>query len=219
MLERAGIADLADQKVGKCSGGEQQRLKFAISLLTEPDVLILDEPTAGMDVTSRRAFWNTMHREASAGRTILFATHYLEEAEAFAQRIVLLSQGEIIADGTVEEIRSITAIRHLTAQVPDGAWREAFAVAFPGLGFDLSGSRIRIATPDSDRVAHYLLSHGFSGLEITAPSLDDAFVELTNGAATPANPEKPAAAANPATRAHHTPSSPTDTAGVVAHRE
>ena len=90
VLDRAGIAAVADRKVGRCSGGEQQRLRFALALLPDPDLLILDEPTAAMDVGSRREFWSTMHAEAVSGSTIVFATHHLEEAEAFADRIVLM---------------------------------------------------------------------------------------------------------------------------------
>src|SRR5215469_20445 len=82
VLRRAGISDIADRKVGKCSGGEQQRLRFALALLPNPELLILDEPTTGMDAGARREFWETMHAETSEGRTVVFATHYLEEAQA-----------------------------------------------------------------------------------------------------------------------------------------
>ena len=93
VLARAGIADIADRKVGKCSGGQQQRLRFALALLPDPDVIVLDEPTTGMDVEGRRDFWTALRTDASRGRTILFATHYLEEADAYADRIVLVSHG------------------------------------------------------------------------------------------------------------------------------
>ena len=85
-MSRAGITDLADRQVSKCSGGEQQRLRFALALLPDPDLLILDEPTAGMDVRARRDFWREIRVEAQAGRTILFATHYLDEVDEFADR-------------------------------------------------------------------------------------------------------------------------------------
>src|SRR5699024_822898 len=105
VMTRAGITKLAKRKVSKCSGGEQQRLRFALALLPDPDLLILDEPTAGMDVAARREFWDTMRADAGSGRTIIFATHYLEEADSFAERIVLMSGGHIVADGSTEEIR------------------------------------------------------------------------------------------------------------------
>src|SRR6185436_16904044 len=93
VLTRAGIADIADRNVGKCSGGQQQRLRFALALLPDPDVIVLDEPTTGMDVEGRRDFWTALRADASRGRTILFATHYLEEADAYADRIVLSATG------------------------------------------------------------------------------------------------------------------------------
>lgn len=92
-LERAGLTGLAGRRVKKCSGGERQRLRFALALLTDPELLILDEPTAGMDVRARHDFWDTMHAEADRGRTIVFATHFLPEAEDFADRIVLMREG------------------------------------------------------------------------------------------------------------------------------
>lgn len=105
-LERAGIADLAGRKVGRCSGGQQQRLRFAMALVSEPDLLLLDEPTTGMDVRGRREFWTAIRHDAEAGRTVMFATHYLEEAEAYADRIVLVSRGRVVADGTVAELKA-----------------------------------------------------------------------------------------------------------------
>ncbi|MEL4504701.1 ATP-binding cassette domain-containing protein [Luteococcus sp. H138] len=102
-MAQANIAALANRKVSKCSGGEQQRIKFALALLTNPDLLVLDEATAGTDVGARRAFWASMRSQAEAGKTILFATHYLEEAQDFAQRVVLIGKGRILADGPVAE--------------------------------------------------------------------------------------------------------------------
>ncbi len=100
VLAHAGITGLADRRVGKCSGGEQQRLRFAMALLSDPALLLLDEPTTGMDVEGRRAFWSAIRRDAEQGRTVLFATHYLEEADQYADRIVLMRKGRIVADGT-----------------------------------------------------------------------------------------------------------------------
>ena len=93
-LNRAGITDIADRRVGKCSGGEQQRLRFAMALLPDPELLILDEPTTGMDVEGRRGFWGAIRQDTARGRTVLFATHYLEEADAYADRIILLRHGQ-----------------------------------------------------------------------------------------------------------------------------
>ena len=100
VLDRAGIESIAGRMVGKCSGGEQQRLRFAMALPSDPELMALDEPTTGMDVAGRRDFWAAIRQDTQRGRTILFATHNLEEADAYADRIVLLRQGRIVADGT-----------------------------------------------------------------------------------------------------------------------
>ena len=107
VLERAGIASLEGRLVGKCSGGEQQRLRFALALLPDPRVLVLDEPTVGMDVPGRHEFWRAALAEA--GRTVVFATHYLDEAEAHADRIVLVGHGRVVADGSADEVRALAA--------------------------------------------------------------------------------------------------------------
>ena len=112
-LERAGIAHIARSKVGKCSGGQQQRLRFAMALVSEPDLLLLDEPTTGMDVQGRRDFWTAIRHDADAGRTVVFATHYLDEADAYADRIVLVSRGRLVADGTVAEIKALSGSGNL----------------------------------------------------------------------------------------------------------
>ncbi|CCH72985.1 hypothetical protein BN11_2200003 [Nostocoides australiense Ben110] len=100
---------MADRTVGKCSGGEQQRLRFAMSLISDPELILLDEPTTGMDVASRRAFWENIHADARAGRTVVFATHHLEEADQYADRVVLVRKGQIVADGTARPVGA----RHL----------------------------------------------------------------------------------------------------------
>ena len=134
VLARAGIADIADRKVGKCSGGQQQRLRFALALLPDPDVIVLDEPTTGMDVEGRRDFWTAMRADAARGRTILFATHYLEEADAYADRIVLVRRGRIVADGSAAEIKTLASGRIVTATLPDlTAAEDAALRALPGV--------------------------------------------------------------------------------------
>ncbi|AMS06402.1 ABC transporter ATP-binding protein [Acidipropionibacterium acidipropionici] len=105
LLERWDLTDCASTRVRKCSGGQQQRLRFALAMLPSPQILILDEPTAGLDVDARRRFWRIMRAESGRGVTILFATHYIEEADSFADRVLLLDQGRIVADGTVGAVR------------------------------------------------------------------------------------------------------------------
>ena len=119
VLDDAGITEIADRKVAKCSGGEQQRLRFAMALLSDPALLLLDEPTTGMDVEGRRAFWSAIRRDAEQGRTVLFATHYLEEADQYADRIILISHGRIVADGTGSEIKALASGRTIRATLAD----------------------------------------------------------------------------------------------------
>src|SRR3954447_14346225 len=115
VLQRAGLTEIAGRRVGRCSGGEQQRLRFAMALLPEPELIILDEPTTGMDVEGRREFWSAIRADAERGRTVVFATHYLDEADAYADRIVLVSRGRVVADGTAAEIKALSAGRLVTA--------------------------------------------------------------------------------------------------------
>jgi ABC-2 type transport system ATP-binding protein len=131
VMQRAGITEIANRRVGLCSGGQQQRLRFAMALLSDPGVLILDEPTTGMDVEGRRSFWAAIRADAARGRTVLFATHYLDEADEYADRIVLMSRGRIVADGPTSEIKNLVSGRVVQATLP-GADAVALA-ALPGV--------------------------------------------------------------------------------------
>ncbi len=179
-LKRAGISDIADRRVGRCSGGEQQRLRFAMALLPDPELLILDEPTTGMDVEGRRGFWGAIRQDAERGRTVLFATHYLEEADVYADRIILLRQGVVVADGTSAEVKSLSSGRTVRATLPDA--NEAELRAIPGAdSVEVRGDTVLIHSGDSDAVARYLLTTTPArDLEITARALEDAFVALTS---------------------------------------
>jgi ABC-2 type transport system ATP-binding protein len=186
VLERAGIAHIADRRVGKCSGGEQQRLRFAMSLLSNPRLLLLDEPTAGMDVEARREFWTAIREDAARGRTVMFATHYLEEADAYADRIVLIRQGSIVADGTTAAVKRMASGRTVRATVPN-ADRAALAALSGVSAVELRGDTVLITCADSDAVARHLLTQTrASDLEITANSLEAAFMALTGDAEVPA---------------------------------
>ena len=182
VMARAGVTDLAQRKVRACSGGEQQRLRFALALLPDPQVLVLDEPTAGMDVGARRSFWETMHEETREGRTVLFATHYLEEAQAFAPRTVLIDRGRVLADGPTARLRGLVGDRTVVATVPgaaDGALDALRAV--PGVReVHREGDRVTVNGTSSDEVALLLLTRlGGRDLEIAAPTLESAFLQLT----------------------------------------
>jgi ABC-2 type transport system ATP-binding protein len=182
VMERAGVTGLARRKVRACSGGEQQRLRFALALLPDPQVLVLDEPTAGMDVGARRSFWETMHDETRDGRTVLFATHYLEEAQAFAPRTVLIDHGRILADGPTAELRGLVGDRTVIGTVPgaaDGTLDRLRAV--PGVReVRHEGDRVTVDGTSSDEVALLMLTElGGHDLEIAAPTLESAFLALT----------------------------------------
>lgn len=190
VLARAGIKPIADRIVGKCSGGEQQRLRFALALLPDPELLILDEPTQGMDVEGRRGFWKAIREDAVKGRTILFATHYLEEADAYADRIVLIRTGEIVADGTAGQIKSLAAGRTVRATLPGAD--AASLRRLPGADeVEVRGDTVLIHSSDSDLVARHLLNQTPArDVEITARGLEDAFVALTAGDGQSADDER-----------------------------
>ena len=191
-MRRAGVTDFASRIVKKCSGGQQQRLRFAMALVSDPALLILDEPTTGMDVEGRRSFWEAIHTDAERGRTIVFATHYLEEADAFADRIILMRHGRIIADGTAAQIRTSVSGRSLRATLTCTA--EQLRSALTDLqargrihDVEILGSTLTLSSTDTDSVAALLLSeHLAKDLEITSRGLEDAFMVLTsNSASTP----------------------------------
>ncbi|MFF0903976.1 UNVERIFIED_CONTAM: ABC transporter ATP-binding protein [Kocuria sp. CPCC 205316] len=175
-LRRAGAAGFARRKVSKCSGGERQRLRFALALLPEPDLLVLDEPTAGMDVSARREFWAAMHAEAERGRTVVFATHYLDEAEEFAARTVVLKAGRVVADAATAEVQALAGHRVVSFR-----WDGPEPVVVPGATpLEPVGGRRRLTGPDTDGIARHLLTAtGASELEITHAGLEEAFLGLT----------------------------------------
>lgn len=185
VLETTGLTAIARRRVSKCSGGEQQRVKFALALLPDPDVLVLDEPTAGMDVNARRHFWQVMREDASAGRTIVFATHYLEEAEQFAQRTVVMNHGKIIADAPTATLRASLGGRTLTATLPHSNDQRSARLTHdlkhdPTIvELEIDGTSITARSEASDALALKLLQAGATNLEITAPTLETAFTSLT----------------------------------------
>ncbi|GHD04047.1 ABC transporter ATP-binding protein [Zhihengliuella salsuginis] len=178
VLAAAGAAGFASRRVSRCSGGEQQRLRFALALLTRPEVLILDEPTTGMDVNARHDFWRNMSSLADEGATIVFATHYLEEAERFARRTVLMDAGRVLADGPTADIRRRAGAARVTVTwAPSDA---ELAALDHVLGVERHGARIELRTDDADALARELLTRtGAHGIEVASASLDEAFRYLT----------------------------------------
>ena len=181
VMARADLEPLARRRVSKCSGGEQQRVKFALAMVSDPDILVLDEPTAGMDVTARRHFWDVMRADADAGRTIIFATHYLEEAEQFARRTVVMNHGTIVADAPTALLRASLGERTVSATVDSGTVPLADTLrAVDGVtAVRVDGDRLSLRATDSDAAARILLDHGAHDLEIAAPTLETAFTALT----------------------------------------
>ena len=179
VLADAGITGLADRKVGKCSGGEQQRLRFAMALLSDPALLLLDEPTTGMDVEGRRTFWSAIRADAARGRTVLFATHYLEEADQYADRIVLISRGQVVADGSGAEIKALASGRTVRATLP-GVDTAPLAALGGVDAVEVRGDSVIVHAKDSDAVARYLLTETAArDVEITAKGIEEAFLSLT----------------------------------------
>jgi ABC-2 type transport system ATP-binding protein len=179
VLERAGVAELADRKVGELSGGQQQRVRFAIALVAGPDLIVLDEPTTGLDVEARRAFWGAMREETAQGRTVLFATHYLDEADAYADRVVLMRKGSVVADGTAAQIKAVVAGRTIRARIPHGD--VATLAALPGVDeVETRGANVWLRCSDSDVALRALLSTTkATDIEVTTRGLEDAFLALT----------------------------------------
>ena len=179
-LRRAGLDALAARRCTKLSGGQKQRVRFAVALVCDPDLLVLDEPTSAMDVGTRREFWQSMQEFTMAGKTVLFATHYLDEAEELADRVVLMRSGRVVADGSVAEVRAAVSGRTLRAVVP--GLTEAAAAALPGVNtVDLRTDRVELGCADSDLAVRALLSAypQAHDIEIRAVGLEEAFLALT----------------------------------------
>ncbi|MFF7953549.1 ABC transporter ATP-binding protein [Streptomyces griseorubiginosus] len=181
VLARAGVAQIADRKVNKLSGGQAQRVRFALATAGDSDLIVLDEPTTGMDVTTRQAFWATMREQADQGRTVLFATHYLEEADAIADRVLVLHRGRLLADGTAAEIKAKAGARRIAFDL-EGVIEEAPLRNLPFLSaIDISGQTVRIQSTDADATVHALYGLGLypRNLEVAGLGLEQAFVAIT----------------------------------------
>jgi ABC-2 type transport system ATP-binding protein len=179
VLSTAGLVDVAERKFGELSGGQRQRLLFALAICGNPDVLFLDEPTVGLDVEARRQFWQEVRRLASRGCSVVLTTHYLEEADALADRIVVLNHGRIVADGAPHEIKNLAAARKVRCVTTVSHDYLRSLPVVQSLRND--GAAIEILTNDAESLARELLARDarLSGLEIIAASLEEAFLTLT----------------------------------------
>jgi ABC-2 type transport system ATP-binding protein len=180
VLDLCGLQATAGQRTEKLSGGQAQRVRFACALVSNPDLLVLDEPTVAMDVEGRHAFWTTMRAFASRGTTIVFATHYLEEADDFADRAVLMAHGRVVADGPTTEIKARVGSRTIRATLP-GVADDALR-ALPGVAkVERRGAAVTLRCTDSDAAIRALLAAhpAASDVEISGAGLEEAFLELT----------------------------------------
>jgi ABC-2 type transport system ATP-binding protein len=179
VLTTTGTAGYADQRTTKLSGGQTQRVRFALALVANPDLLVLDEPTASLDVEGRRDFWESMRAVAKSGKTIVFATHYLEEADAYADRIVLMARGRVIADGPATEIKAKAGGRTIHATLAD-VDLDALS-ALPGVTTaDRRGEAVVLACGDSDAALRAFLKTfpAAHDIEVHGVGLEEAFLEL-----------------------------------------
>ena len=182
-MARAGVTDIAKQKISSLSGGQMQRARFAVAVVSNPDLLILDEPTAAMDVSARHSFWESMREFTKAGKTVVFATHYLDEADTFADRIVIMNAGRIIADGTPSEVKSVVTGRTVSFTVSDGTGFDKL----PGVTHtERRGTRVVLQSEDSDATLRALLTTHPTAfdIEIVSRNMDDAFMALTSSPST-----------------------------------
>jgi ABC-2 type transport system ATP-binding protein len=180
VLELTGISGLAGRRTNKLSGGQTQRVRFAMALVANPDLLLLDEPTAALDVEGRRDFWASMRAVAGQGKTVIFATHYLEEADAYADRIVLLARGRVVADGAATEIKAKVAGRTIRATLP--GVNLAQLATLPGvLSADRRGDAVTLSCADAEAALRGLLDR-FSAardIEVRGSGIEEAFLALT----------------------------------------
>jgi ABC-2 type transport system ATP-binding protein len=179
-LRRAGIEKIVDQRVDRLSGGQTQRVRFALAIVGESPLVVLDEPTTAMDVETRRGFWASMKEEVAEGKTLLFATHYLEEADQAADRILVINRGRLLADGTPAEIKERAGAKRISFQLGDV--NEQFLLGLPGLvSLDVRGNFVQIQTQDSDATLYAVLDAGLRPreIEVTGLGLEQAFLAIT----------------------------------------
>jgi ABC-2 type transport system ATP-binding protein len=184
VIRMVGIEAIAERRTQRLSGGEAQRVRFALALVCNPELLVLDEPTVALDVEARHEFWMTMRAFAARGRTILFATHHLEEADAYADRALLMAGGLIVADGSTNELKAMVGRRTIRATLTDVP---SSALMLPGVeSVDRHGDMIVLRCTNADLALRALLDRfpKAEGIEVASAGLEEAFLELTsvNGA-------------------------------------
>jgi ABC-2 type transport system ATP-binding protein len=188
-MRLAGVTEFAERHTNKLSGGQTQRVRFAIALVSNPDLFMLDEPTAAVDVEGRREFWASIRAVAAEGKTVIFATHYLEEADDYADRIVLMARGRIVADGPATEIKAKVSGRIIRATIPvagpadpAGPADTAALAALPGVtNAERHGEAVILTCANSDLTLRALLSRFpvARDIEVAGAGIEEAFMALT----------------------------------------
>jgi ABC-2 type transport system ATP-binding protein len=179
-MRRAGVESVADQRVDRLSGGQTQRVRFALAIAGESDLIVLDEPTTAMDVETRQRFWASMKEEVAEGRTLLFATHYLEEADQAADRILVINRGRLLADGSPEDLKKRAGNKRMSFRL-DGA-DESFLLGLPGIvSVETRHDLVQIQSANSDATLYAVLDAGYrpSEIEIGGIGLEQAFLAIT----------------------------------------
>jgi ABC-2 type transport system ATP-binding protein len=179
-LKRAGIDGIADQRVDKLSGGQTQRVRFSLAIAGDCDLIVLDEPTTAMDVETRRLFWANMKAEVAEGKTLLFATHYLEEADQAADRILVINRGRLLADGTPTEIKARAGAKQMSFRLD--RVDEPFLLGLPALvSLEIRNDLVQIQSSDSDATLYAVLDAGYRPREVEVGSLglEQAFLAIT----------------------------------------
>jgi ABC-2 type transport system ATP-binding protein len=180
-ISMAGLEAEADRQSAKLSGGQRQRLYYALAVCGDPDLLFLDEPTVGMDVESRRAFLDGIRSFSALGRTVVLTTHYLEEADELAERVIVIDRGSVIADGSPGEIKARVGGRRITFECPRGV-QKADLGGLPIQSLDLHGSRAWMLSDEPEEVLRALFARGLAihDLEVVGADLEEAFLSLTS---------------------------------------
>ncbi|VTR75736.1 ABC transporter ATP-binding protein [Cellulomonas hominis] len=183
VLERFGLTGLARRQTGGLSGGQRRRLAVALSLVGRPRVVLLDEPTTGLDVEARHTLWEALRDYQSDGATVVVTSHYLEEIEALARRVVVIGSGRVLVDDQLAAVLAMAAARRVLLEVPEGA-EPALAALSGVLDVQREGRRTVLLASDADAVVRALVRDDvpFRGLEVRGASLEEAFLALTTTA-------------------------------------
>ena len=180
-IKMAGLDGKAKSRLGRLSGGQKQRVYFALALVGNPEVLFLDEPTTGLDVEARRNFWDQIDKQITLGKTVILTTHNLEEADALARRIVVINEGQIVADGTPDEIKGQVGGKHVRFRVSN-LTREELCQLIQVEVSQLPGNKFELFTKEPEGVLATLFKQGaqLSDLEVVGAGLEEAFLTLTS---------------------------------------